>query len=275
MEWLRMDIYCEQDAKIKMLIKRYGYEGFGLYWSLILYLANEGGSINHEVAIETLTHTWKIDEVNSSKWIDRFLEIGLIYEGEDGLQSNRLWAEIDFAEGNRKQQSDAGKKSGVSRRKKAGLPPVADETNGVQLKTNGVQLDVNGVPEKTNTDLQTYRPTDLQTNKQTALERTLKQPVNQAEVTEFLAVYPPVTVKRSENVVWREYQDARQTASFADIITGAKRYAQYVADTETTPKFTKAPANWLKEGCWTDEYCAEKKNPTVEDYIQACREVSQ
>jgi hypothetical protein len=295
MEWLRLDIYCEQDAKIKILLKRFGYEGFGLYWSLILYLANEDGSINHEVAIETLAHTWRVDEVEASKWIDRFLEIGLIYEGEAGLQSNRLWAEIDRAAASNKQRSGAGNASGVSRRAKAGLPPVVEETNdqrtavqletndqrtavqletndqrtAVQLETNdqrtAVQLDVNGVPEKTNTDLQTYIPTDLQKDygasadadtPSAPVSASTKQQKYTPDFEQFWSAYParPNNPKKLASSRWLA---AKKRAGLEEIGEGLARYAAYcdAQGITGTDKVAQA-ATWLNQERWSDSYDA-------------------
>jgi len=78
-------------------------------------------------------------------------------------------------------------------------------------------------------------------------------PVFQDEVRVFLEAYPP-TLKRQENAVWKAYQVARQRVSAEDILEGARHYAQHIADTETTPQYTKSAVRWLEEEGWTAEY---------------------
>jgi hypothetical protein len=43
-----------------------------------------------------------------------------------------------------------------------------------------------------------------------------------------------------------------QGVSFTDIIRGARRYS--IESEKTDPKYVKYPDNWLKGGCWSDEW---------------------
>lgn len=180
MNWLRHDLHCRQDAKIVALIKRYGYLAYGHYWAFVEQLAMEGGTINHEAAVEVMADVWRCSELEAADQINKFLDLGLMYEDKGDLQIRRLWVELELSEASNKQHSEAGKASGVARRQKAGLPPRDDNLNERSTDNKRpFERRSENYERATNTDLQTYRPTDLPTDQQAGTPPTpsASQPV--------------------------------------------------------------------------------------------------
>jgi hypothetical protein len=63
---------------------------------------------------------------------------------------------------------------------------------------------------------------------------------------EFWGVYP---AKVGKGAARKAYRHALTRGSSAEILAGAKRYAESKPD----PKFTKHPSTWLNAECWLDE----------------------
>ncbi len=77
-----------------------------------------------------------------------------------------------------------------------------------------------------------------------ALERQIAEDFN-----DWYAVYPK---HKGRGAAVNAYTKARKNGATAEeLIAGAKRYVQERKGED--PKFTKAPASWLNQECWTDE----------------------
>ncbi|QOP64940.1 helix-turn-helix DNA binding domain protein [Arthrobacter phage Brynnie] len=83
----------------------------------------------------------------------------------------------------------------------------------------------------------------------TVLEPSLNRPVEppMPDFPDFWEVYPRKTAKAAALKAW---QKALKTATAAEILEGARRYA---ADPNREPQFTAYPATWLNAGRWEDE----------------------
>ena len=74
----------------------------------------------------------------------------------------------------------------------------------------------------------------------------------------FWEVYPK---KRGKDAALKAWHQAKKRADVADIISGAKRYAD---DPKRDPQFTKDPQGWLSAGKWADE----PEKPKADSYRQ-------
>jgi hypothetical protein len=72
------------------------------------------------------------------------------------------------------------------------------------------------------------------------------------EFTDFWAIYPRKTAKRT---AWAAWLKAIQRADPATIRLGARGYAD---DPNRDPAFTKYPATWLNGDCWDDDPLPKK-----------------
>lgn len=68
------------------------------------------------------------------------------------------------------------------------------------------------------------------------------------DFSEWYAVYPK---HEGKGAAVNSYTRARKKASAEDLLAGAKSYVMRRKGED--PKFTKAPATWLNQECWTDE----------------------
>ena len=66
----------------------------------------------------------------------------------------------------------------------------------------------------------------------------------------FWAAYPR---REGQLAAKREYIFARRTASAEAILEGVARYMEHLPRDR---QYIKKPANWLRDGCWSDEYDA-------------------
>jgi hypothetical protein len=78
----------------------------------------------------------------------------------------------------------------------------------------------------------------------------------------FWAAYPKHVGKLAAE---KAFAKALKLADAEALIAGAKRYAAERAGQD--PKFTKNPATWLRDGCWTDEPAASANGPPIIDNV--------
>ena len=84
MKWFKHDTDARQDFKLKRLIKRFGIEGYGVYWAIIELLAFETKdnldvrlSLN-SFPVEDIAHDLGIDSGRLSEILGFMAEVGLI-----------------------------------------------------------------------------------------------------------------------------------------------------------------------------------------------------
>lgn len=80
----------------------------------------------------------------------------------------------------------------------------------------------------------------------------------------WYAIYPK---REGRGAAVNAYTRARKKASAQELIAGAKSYTERRKGED--PKFTKAPATWLNQECWTDETApAASLGPWSKDFHQ-------
>lgn len=109
----------------------------------------------------------------------------------------------------------------------------------------------------TDTDTDTDKRTPS-TSADAAVEGMLTQPVEAAEKTtddpdweHFWSIYPRRVDKRTAHRAWKA---ATKRADPKQIIDGASRYAQQIADAHTRPEYVKHPSTWLNADAWDNPF---------------------
>lgn len=100
--WLKHDYNSRRDPKILAIIEKYGFTGYGRYWALIEFLAEQGGYIkkDDEIYKNALKNELKYKKITElEEFLKELLKIGLLIESEDdSITSKRL--EKDLLEKN-------------------------------------------------------------------------------------------------------------------------------------------------------------------------------
>ena len=70
---------------------------------------------------------------------------------------------------------------------------------------------------------------------------------------EWWKVYP---VKKSKLAALNKFDEVlrEQSATFDELMEGARKYADEVYYEKTENRYIKHPSTWLNQGCWADEY---------------------
>ncbi len=63
----------------------------------------------------------------------------------------------------------------------------------------------------------------------------------------------------------REYRKALQHANVLELQKGMEVYAAYVRAHGYEERYIRTPAEWLKRGCWADEYEMPAERPVYQD----------
>ena len=257
MDWLRHDTDSRDDPKLLRLEAIYGNEGYAYFWKAVEVIAQQGGSLPREDALLAFRIAWRLGSKQKAKCeevLSNLLATGLLTEANDEIVSRRLQGELEYADELREKRSKAGRRSGEVRRALGGSAEGNTcSTNDEQMfKTCSTQVE----PDLTDLTNLPNQPT---------LTPPTPSPVFQEEVRVFLEVYPP-TLKRQENAVWKAYQVARRLVSAEDILEGARQYARHVADTKTTPQYTKSAVRWLEEEGWTAQYAKPQEKSLHGNY---------
>lgn len=104
--------------------------------------------------------------------------------------------------------------------------------------------------------------------KRTAPKTTSADP----QFEEFYAAYPKHVGRRAAETAWRK---VIRGADPELVIAGARRYA--TERQSENPQYTKHPATWLNQGCWTDDPQVPRhsgqqhlgfQNPDPDDYFE-------
>jgi len=239
MDWLRHDLDSRRDPKLVALKRKQGMAGLGRWWVLVELLAEQDGVLEAELVTEVLADEWACTPAKAEQYLSEMVALHLVAKKDGQYHSPRLDAEIEYFEGTHEKKVDAGRRGGLARAAKLKQEDSTAIAPPEQCLSDA-QADCSTRPYQTLPDLPN-QPTDK------------TQPVFQEEVRVFLEAYPP-TLKRQENAVWKQYQIARRTVTAEVLLEGARQYAQHIADTETTPQFTKSAPKWLEEECWTAVY---------------------
>ena len=109
MDWFRHDIYAHQDLKIRKLVRKYGYEAYGIYWFIVELLYENGGEMNLNDLTEELEFIEKADLLTAIS------ELGLLSIANGTVSGNRILEEVEYQESCKRKKSAAGK-AGMSSR---------------------------------------------------------------------------------------------------------------------------------------------------------------
>lgn len=93
-------------------------------------------------------------------------------------------------------------------------------------------------------------PTEERDSLRSSLPRKRVAPLDgDPAFTAFYSAYPKHVGRAAAITSWKKAIKSGVEAN--DVIAGAKRYA--VERKSEDPRYTKQPATWLNQGCWTDE----------------------
>jgi hypothetical protein len=123
-EYFSHDYYARKDPKCCALIKEFGAAGYGVYWSLVETIYEQGGRIEKFPALyEGLAFELGVEEKLLEKQIEAMVHrYKLLQEDENFIWSNSILERLEIREEKRLTKSEAGRaggiKSGESRRLK-------------------------------------------------------------------------------------------------------------------------------------------------------------
>lgn len=75
MRWLKHLSTAQRDPDMQALISEFGYEGYGVYWSILETIAEQLDG-NNKTSLTLPIKSWKISSISDKKWmkIARFLK---------------------------------------------------------------------------------------------------------------------------------------------------------------------------------------------------------
>lgn len=118
------DFFARKDPKCIALIKDFGMSGYGVYWSLVEMMYEQGGKIKKFPSLfSAIAHEFNVKEASITKQIEAMLHnYELLLQDENYLWSDSVLRRMEFREAKKLKKSESGKlggiKSGESRRKK-------------------------------------------------------------------------------------------------------------------------------------------------------------
>lgn len=110
------DYHARKDPKCIALFKDFGPTGYGVYWSLIEIMYEQGGKIKKFPSlISGLSHEFHISEKILSKQIEAMLhKYELLLQDGSYIWSNAVLDRLQIREAKKVLRSEAGKKGGIS-----------------------------------------------------------------------------------------------------------------------------------------------------------------
>lgn len=117
------DYSARRDPKISALFRKYGMEGYGLYWSVVEILYEQNGEILKFPALfEGLSEELGVDSERLKSFFDDCINrFWLFREDEEAIWSESVLRRLEVREEKRQQKVEAGriggKRSGASRRR--------------------------------------------------------------------------------------------------------------------------------------------------------------
>jgi hypothetical protein len=195
MDWFRHDIYAHQDIKIRKLVRKYGYEAYGVYWFIVELLYENGGEMN----LKDLTE--ELELIEKEDLLTAISELGLLSITNDIVSGNRILEEVKYQKSCKEKKSAAGKAGMSSRYRKLTKEQqcynnditvlegcynsVITEPNNVITEPNNVITDSNKGLTESNTD---HIPTNQPYTNQPIKEKNNKKkfvPPTVQEIVDF------------------------------------------------------------------------------------------
>jgi uncharacterized protein YdaU (DUF1376 family) len=163
--------------------------------------------------------------------LERLEAEGKIVRKDGGLWNDRVEKEIAY----RSEKSEVGKFAADERWKKNKQKQAVDSADAMQSQCVG---NANQKP-----DTRDKEDTDVSSKSQKAAQTKLRKMQFEA----FWGIYPRLVGKgAAEKALYK----ALEIASFDVIMAGVKRYAAQRQGQD--PQYTKHPATWLHQECWSD-----------------------
>lgn len=96
--WFKHDSTASRDLKMMQIKAIYGYEGVGLFWSIIEVLREQGGYKWQSNQTQILSSILGVENERLTNFIADAKRIGLLIESENYLYSNRLIKDMEVWE---------------------------------------------------------------------------------------------------------------------------------------------------------------------------------
>jgi hypothetical protein len=134
------DYHARKDPKCQALISMYGIEAYGVYWSLMEIMHEQGGKIRKFPALYAgLSFELRIDKVLLTKQIEAMLnDFELLLQDDNFMWSERVLQNIKFREAKKLLRSEAGRiggiKSGISRQRRSNASEATKQNEANEAK---------------------------------------------------------------------------------------------------------------------------------------------
>lgn len=172
MDWFRHDLSAQQDIKIKKLIRKYGYEGYGLYWHAVELLFNNGGTMKINDFEE------EFEFISQNSFPGYLEEIGLIGIEGDFYTSSRIQEELKLSNERIERFKSMGRASAESRRNKSLTQDECMLNVGsaqVERKLNASSTYVEHIQTNIHTNKHTKKETPKGVKKESIAKPTLQE----------------------------------------------------------------------------------------------------
>lgn len=141
MDWFKHDIDAQRDIKIRKLIRKHGYEGYGLYWHVVELLYGAGGKISKRDLIEEL------EVIDSDGFLNELIEIGLVEENDNqDVSCSRIMSEMERQAEIAKARAEAGKRGLEARW--GNSKSIANDSKNIAIATDLIANDSKGIADK-------------------------------------------------------------------------------------------------------------------------------
>jgi uncharacterized protein (DUF302 family) len=118
-EYFSHDLYARYDRRIASLVKDYKAEGYGIFWTIVEMIHEEGGSLdNDELTVYAVAKDMCAEVALVQLIISKCINIYKLFLLEDGkLTSLRAQRNLNFRKATKESASIAGKASAEARKK--------------------------------------------------------------------------------------------------------------------------------------------------------------
>ncbi len=255
MDWFRHDIYAHLDIKVRKLIRRGGYEAYGVYWFIVELLYENGGEMNVEDLNEEL------ECIDHESMLSTISDLGLLVVSNGKVSSNRILEEIDYQDSCKRKKSAAGKKGMDARyNKESNTQPnsvITEENKCYNSDITVLDSCYNSVMERVITDenlCYNTQPNSVITDSNTDPTIPTNQPTNTNQ---------PKEKNNKKKFVPPTEQEVIQFCTQRQNGVDGKRVYDYYNEAEWHDRNGDPIKNWKQKiiGVW------EKNNPTSKQTV--------
>jgi DnaD/phage-associated family protein len=133
------DNNARNDLKIKAMMSKYGYEGYGIFWALVemMHESGEGELPLEEYLYIALQQEFNGSSTDVKQYIDDCINVFKLFETDgENFWSNSLKRRMAIREKKREQARKAGKRSAEVRKQRASATGVEQELNDRSTESN-------------------------------------------------------------------------------------------------------------------------------------------